>query len=155
MGTNQKHGGDKCCLGNKWQYLKLQFRVCISTIIFFGSNVSLLSTISTGFLVSLCQRQLDRSPFFFVKNKRTDDDGSSARFLSHPLSSHFVKTSLISHRLFPSSISCALLSYALTFSIFYYMYLPTTTNLIPSHPLLCTEQRLSLSAFALYDDSLL
>ena len=35
MGTNQKHGGDKCCLGNKWQYLKLQFRVCISIPSFF------------------------------------------------------------------------------------------------------------------------
>ena len=125
VGTNQKHGGDKCCLGNKWQYLKLQFRACISTIIFCGSNVLLiLSTILTGFLVSLFSRwQLDRSPFFLWK--RTDGWWWLVRSIS--LSSHFVKTSLVFHRLFPSSISCALLS--LCVNLFYILlYVPSNNN---------------------------
>lgn len=132
VGTNQKHGGDKCCLGNKWQYLKLQFRVCISTIIFlrlkcfayslYHFNGIFSFSLPTGswiVLFSFCEK----------KKERTDDDGSSARFLSHLTSSrHRWSSTVFFLLLYHAPFSL----FALTFAIFYYMYLSNNNKSNPS-----------------------
>jgi hypothetical protein len=151
VGTNQKHGGDKCCLGNKWQYLKLQFRVCISTIIFLRIKCFAYSLYHFNGIFSFSFFPLAAGSFSFLFVKKKDGWWWLVRSIS--LSSHFVKTSLIFHRLFPSSISCALLSLCVNLS-YILLYVPSNNNKSNPSASATVYRTASFAVIRLDDDSL-